>query len=536
MTFKGTFNAATGAISSPGSGQLYTGSTGGIAITKGDFYIADTAGSFYGTTAMNVGDEAIALNTVAAAPPGSTLSDWSVVPAQSSGGTVTGTGAATQVTFWDGTSNVNGDTAFNWDNTNKRLGIGTTTPIAKLNVLGATNSTTASFSNSVVQGGEYSGIDIESGNGAYGSSIRNINTASTPGYLQPRLGFFTQDTNTYLAADRTEKLSILTSGNVGIGTTAPDNISSSGTVLSISTPGGLTTNSLAGSLTFMTNDASFTGTYTDGVTTEISSICESATGAAYGLAFSTSTTTASNRAERIRITSTGGISFGSAGNAYGAAGEVLTSTGNTPPTWQAASGGASATITTRSTTTANATTTVFALGATPNGGSTSFVDVFVDGVYQEIGTYSVTGTTNITFGAALPSGVTVETKTTADYNVGAAVDTVSLGQSNITGNVDLRINPIEVTSGTTELGVANSLYIFTSTTGSISTLTLPASPTAGDSIKISNIGGLANVIATSGTDKIMGQAGPMTINVTNAAFELIWSNIAAQGWIIIGNV
>ena len=536
LTFKGTFNAATGAISSPGSGQLYTGSTGGIAITKGDFYIADTAGSFYGTTAMNVGDEAIALNTVAAAPPGSTLSDWSVVPAQSSGGTVTGTGAATQVTFWDGTSNVNGDTAFNWDNTNKRLGIGTTTPIAKLNVLGATNSTTASFSNSVVQGGEYSGIDIESGNGAYGSSIRNINTASTPGYLQPRLGFFTQDTNTYLAADRTEKLSILTSGNVGIGTTAPDNISSSGTVLSISTPGGLTTNSLAGSLTFMTNDASFTGTYTDGVTTEISSICESATGAAYGLAFSTSTTTASNRAERIRITSTGGISFGSAGNAYGAAGEVLTSTGNTPPTWQAASGGASATITTRSTTTANATTTVFALGATPNGGSTSFVDVFVDGVYQEIGTYSVTGTTNITFGAALPSGVTVETKTTADYNVGAAVDTVSLGQSNITGNVDLRINPIEVTSGTTPAGAANSLYIFTSTTGSISTLTLPGSPTSGDSIKISNIGGLANVIATSGTDKIMGQAGPMTINVTNAAFELIWSNIAAQGWIIIGNV
>ena len=123
LTFKGTFNATTGAISSPGSGQLYTGSTGGIAVTKGDFYIADTSGSFYGTTAMNVGDEAIALNTVAAGS--SSVSDWSVVPAQSAGGTVTGTGAATQVTFWDGTSNVNGDTAFNWDNTNKRLGIGT---------------------------------------------------------------------------------------------------------------------------------------------------------------------------------------------------------------------------------------------------------------------------------------------------------------------------------------------------------------------------------------------------------------------------
>jgi hypothetical protein len=34
----------------------------------------------------------------------------------------------------------------------------------------------------------------------------------------------------------------------------------------------------------------------------------------------------------------------------------------------------------------------------------------------------------------------------------------------------------------------------------------------------------------------MGVTGDMTIDVTNAAFELIWSNIAAQGWIIIGNV
>ena len=48
---------------------------------------------------------------------------WITLPASGTG-TVTGTGAATQVTFWDGTSNVNGDTAFNWDNTNKRLGIG----------------------------------------------------------------------------------------------------------------------------------------------------------------------------------------------------------------------------------------------------------------------------------------------------------------------------------------------------------------------------------------------------------------------------
>jgi len=105
-------------------------------------------------------------------------------------------------------------------------------------------------------------------------------------------------------------------GNTGIGTDSPDNISSTGTVLSISTQGALTTNSLAGSLTFLTNDTSFLATYADGVTTEISSISESATGAAYGIAFSTSTITGSNRAERMRITSAGNVGIGVTSPAY----------------------------------------------------------------------------------------------------------------------------------------------------------------------------------------------------------------------------
>ena len=42
--------------------------------------------------------------------------------------------------------------------------------------------------------------------------------------------------------------------------------------------------------------------------------------------------------ERMRITSSGAISFGSAGTAYGTAGQVLTSNGNASPTWQDAAG------------------------------------------------------------------------------------------------------------------------------------------------------------------------------------------------------
>lgn len=89
LTFKGTFNANTGQITSGSNSgsQLYTGSTGGVAITQGDFYIADTAGAFFGGTSIGVGDEAIALNT--AGSGSSSASDFSVVPAQTAGGTVT---------------------------------------------------------------------------------------------------------------------------------------------------------------------------------------------------------------------------------------------------------------------------------------------------------------------------------------------------------------------------------------------------------------------------------------------------------------
>jgi hypothetical protein len=50
---------------------------------------------------------------------------------------VTGTGVAGQVAFWNGTTTQTGSNNLFWDNTNGRLGIGTTTPVNKIEIFGA---------------------------------------------------------------------------------------------------------------------------------------------------------------------------------------------------------------------------------------------------------------------------------------------------------------------------------------------------------------------------------------------------------------
>jgi hypothetical protein len=106
------------------------------------------------------------------------------------------------------------------------VGIGTTNAVSTLTVNRSSSGNAATFvagtSNLV---NEYSGITLSANvQGAdiwYASEIRSINTNSTPDTLNPRLGFFTQNTGTYLPANRTEKMTILGNGNVGIGTNNP---------------------------------------------------------------------------------------------------------------------------------------------------------------------------------------------------------------------------------------------------------------------------------------------------------------------------
>jgi hypothetical protein len=106
------------------------------------------------------------------------------------------------------------------------VGIGTTNAVSTLTVNRPSSGNAATFvagtSNLI---NEFCGISLSANvQGAdiwYASEIRSINTNSTPDTLNPRLGFFTQNIGTYLPAGRTEKMSILGNGNVGIGTISP---------------------------------------------------------------------------------------------------------------------------------------------------------------------------------------------------------------------------------------------------------------------------------------------------------------------------
>ena len=107
--------------------------------------------------------------------------------------------------------------------TGGNVGIGTTAPNAKLTVRNSTTATdTIVASAGLAVAGNYHNLLLADG-ANYAVGLRRHITVSNPSYLNPRLDFFVQNTSTYLPADRGVKMTILGSGNVGIGTDAPAN-------------------------------------------------------------------------------------------------------------------------------------------------------------------------------------------------------------------------------------------------------------------------------------------------------------------------
>jgi hypothetical protein len=83
-----------------------------------------------------------------------TGTSWELIGGPGSG-TITGSGAATQVAFWNGASSISGSNNLWWDSTNNYLGISTNTPTTALDVHHSTtsgaifNQTTATNNNTI---------------------------------------------------------------------------------------------------------------------------------------------------------------------------------------------------------------------------------------------------------------------------------------------------------------------------------------------------------------------------------------------------
>jgi len=105
------------------------------------------------------------------------------------------------------------------------FGLNAVNPTTLLHAIKGSTGVVATFTSNANLSGNYSSILISAINSGSldtdGSEIRSINTQNTPSFLNPRLAFCTQNTNTSDQANRTEKLTILGSGNVGINIVTP---------------------------------------------------------------------------------------------------------------------------------------------------------------------------------------------------------------------------------------------------------------------------------------------------------------------------
>ena len=139
--------------------------------------------------------------------------------------------------------------------------------------------------------------------------------------------------------------------------------------------------------------------------------------------------------------------------------------------------------------------------------------------------FQVTGDTNgdLVFktGASGTTALTISSSQVANFTNPITVGGTALAGLLITLNV---------VSGTTQAATANNQYVLTN--AAATTVTLPASPSAGDVIYVTVGNSLStNVVARNGNN-IMGLAQDLTLNSPNASAQLRYVN-STLGWVMI---
>jgi hypothetical protein len=158
----------------------------------------------------------------------------------------------------------------------------------------------------------------------------------------------------------------------------------------------------------------------------------------------------------------------------------------------------------------------FTLANTPAG--ENFTMVAVQGILQPKTTYSVSGKV-LTFSSAPPETAVIEVTT-----FGGAVVSGSGSGTAFTWNI----------ASSNATMTANNGY-FVDTSAGPKTMTLPASPTLGDTIRINDLAGsfsTNNLTVARNGNKIQGIAQDLLVDTDQTSFGLVFSN-STYGWKVL---
>ena len=181
--------------------------------------------------------------------------------------------------------------------------------------------------------------------------------------------------------------------------------------------------------------------------------------------------------------------------------------------------------------TGDASTTSFTLTDAPV--VPAGVMVFVDGLLQREGSGNnfVSSGQTIVFTAAPDSGAEIDVYTLTKEKI--AIDTVANGSialAKLSTGIQKTIGQYyEISANTTAIA---SRYYFVNTSAGAVTLTLPATATMGDTVRIidgANTFDTNNLTVARNGHVIMGDAANMTVDTEGASFDLVYYN-ATHGW------
>ena len=166
--------------------------------------------------------------------------------------------------------------------------------------------------------------------------------------------------------------------------------------------------------------------------------------------------------------------------------------------------------------TGDGTTVAFTLAKSPTSGN--YTIVAVQGVLQPKSSYTVSGNI-LTFSSAPPNTAIIEVTT-----FGGSVVSSGGGGASFAWNI---------ASSNATMSVNNGYFVDTS--GGPKTMTLPASPSLGDTIRINDLAGsfsTNNLTVARNGNKIQGSANDLLVDVDQSSFGLVFSN-STYGWKVL---